>query len=105
MDRILAGRQILSSGPGAVLVKGGHLLEDRGCDLLVTPDGCQRFSGEWIETRNTHGTGCTYSAAIATQLARGLPLAEAIGVARAYLTEAIRHGPNRQVVRVSELGR
>ena len=75
-----------------MLVKGGHLEERPGTDVLVTADGCQVFGGEFIETRSTHGTGCTYSAAIATQLALGHPLAEAIRRAKAYLTEAIRYG-------------
>ena len=87
-----AGRQLLQDGPGAVLIKGGHLLTDRATDILVTPDGVEVFPGEWIDTKHTHGTGCTYSAAIATHLARGRSLSEAVGVSKAYVTEAIRNG-------------
>ncbi len=91
-DAAEAGRRILALGPRAVLVKGGHLEESPGTDVLVTADGREVFGGEFIKTRSTHGTGCTFSAAIATQLALGHPLATAIGHAKAYLTEAIRHG-------------
>jgi len=87
-----AGRRILETGAAAVLVKGGHLGERPGTDVLVTPEGVRHFPGEWHDTPHTHGTGCTYSAAIATQLARGRPLAEAIALAKEFLTEAIRGG-------------
>jgi hydroxymethylpyrimidine/phosphomethylpyrimidine kinase len=87
-----AGRRILDLGPRAVLVKGGHLAAAPATDTLVTAEGVRTFEGEYIETRNTHGTGCTYSAAIATQLAHGRPLEQAIEMAKAYLTEAIRAG-------------
>lgn len=91
-DAIDAGRRILALGPRAVLVKGGHLEASPGTDVLVGRDGVRTFAGEFIATRNTHGTGCTYSAAIATQLAHGRALMDAIAVAKAYLTEAIRAG-------------
>ncbi len=87
-----AGRRIVERGAPAVLVKGGHLKSRPAADLLVTRSGTQLFEGEFIDTRHTHGTGCTYSAAIATHLARGLPLPQAIGLAKTYVTEAIRHG-------------
>ena len=91
-DAANAGRQILQEGPQAVLIKGGHLLERRATDVLITADGCEEIPGEWIETGNTHGTGCTYSAAIATHLARGCPLSESVRLAKTYVTEAIRSG-------------
>jgi hydroxymethylpyrimidine/phosphomethylpyrimidine kinase len=87
-----AGRRIVAAGATAVLVKGGHLKERRATDVLVTPEGVRVFPGEPIDARHTHGTGCTYSAAIATQLALGRSLEEAIGRAKAYVTEAIRGG-------------
>ena len=61
-------------------------------DLLVTADGARTFPGEWIETRHTHGTGCTFSAAIATHLGAGLPLDESVRRAKTLVTEAIRGG-------------
>ncbi|GMU39380.1 MAG: hydroxymethylpyrimidine/phosphomethylpyrimidine kinase [Chloroflexota bacterium] len=91
-DAAEAGRRILDYGPRAVIVKGGHLEERPGTDVLVTAEGVEVMEGEWIESRNTHGTGCTFSAAIATQLASGHDLPEAVRAAKRYLTEAIRHG-------------
>ncbi|MDO8531267.1 MAG: bifunctional hydroxymethylpyrimidine kinase/phosphomethylpyrimidine kinase [Dehalococcoidia bacterium] len=87
-----AGRRLLDDGPRAVLVKGGHLREGRATDVLVTRRGAHVIPGEWIDTPHTHGTGCTYAAAIATHLARGRTLREAVTLAKAYVTEAIRGG-------------
>jgi len=87
-----AGRRLVAAGAAAVLVKGGHLTEKRATDVLVTSAGVRVFPGEPIEARHTHGTGCTYSAAIATQLAHGRSLEDAIDRAKAYVTEAIRGG-------------
>lgn len=95
-----AARKIYTLGCKAVLVKGGHLLEDRGCDLLF--DGKEIYvlpvppflgvKGTFIDTPHTHGTGCTYSAAIAAHLARGKSLIASVEQAKRYITEAIRHG-------------
>jgi hydroxymethylpyrimidine kinase/phosphomethylpyrimidine kinase len=79
-------------GPAAVLVKGGHLEGAGAVDVLVTPEGVERFEGERIVSTHTHGTGCTYSAAIATGLGRGMPLRAAVGAAKEFITGAIRHG-------------
>jgi hydroxymethylpyrimidine/phosphomethylpyrimidine kinase len=92
-NAIEAGRRILDLGPPAVIMKGGHLEERPGVDVLVTADGEELFEGEYLESRNTHGTGCTFSAAIATHLAAGASVSEAVRAAKRYLTEAIRHGP------------
>ena len=87
-----AGRRLLDLGCGAVLVKGGHFDRARGTDVLVTTAGCDRFATPELASRSTHGTGCTLSAAIATFLARGFELAEAIRAAKRYTTAAIRDG-------------
>ena len=87
-----AGRKLVAAGARAVLVKGGHLEEQRATDILVTREGVRIFPGELVDAVHTHGTGCTYSAAIATQLAHGRPLEDAIVRAKAYVTEAIRGG-------------
>jgi hydroxymethylpyrimidine/phosphomethylpyrimidine kinase len=87
-----AGRRLVAAGARAVLVKGGHLEERPATDVLVTPEGVRIFPGEHVDARHTHGTGCTYSAAIATQLAHGWSLEDAIARAKAYVTEAIRAG-------------
>ena len=77
-----------------VLAKGGHAEADRMIDLLVQPDGTTlHFEGTRIQTRHTHGTGCTLSSAIATYLARGLPLAEAVDRARLFVRSALRAAP------------
>ena len=91
-DAERAGRAIRERGAAAVLVKGGHLEGAPGTDVLVTASGTERFEGEWVETKHTHGTGCTYSAAIATHLALGHPLAEAVRLAKGYLGAALRAG-------------
>jgi hydroxymethylpyrimidine/phosphomethylpyrimidine kinase len=87
-----AGRRLVAAGARAVLIKGGHLEERPATDVLVTPTGVRILPGEHLDARHTHGTGCTYSAAIATQLAHGRSLEEAIARAKAYVTEAIRGG-------------
>jgi hydroxymethylpyrimidine/phosphomethylpyrimidine kinase len=90
VDMERAGRKILDHGPGAVLVKGGHLEGGDATDLLVTSDGVQPFTAERIDTQHTHGTGCVLSAAIAAYLARGDDLLEAVRKGKAFVTEAIR---------------
>jgi len=75
-----------------VLLKGGHFLERPATDLLYDGRFFRMYKGDFIDTNTTHGTGCTYSSAIAAQLALGKPLADAIDAAKAYTTSAIRHG-------------
>ena len=88
-----AARKIMDYGPRAVLVKGGHLEgHPRAVDILFDGEAYSSFEAERIDTPNTHGTGCTYSAAIAAHLAKGKPLEEAIESAKVYITNAIRHG-------------
>ena len=86
-----AARRIHRLGPRHVLVKGGHLKGD-ALDLLFDGQAFIPFRAERIPTPHTHGTGCTYSAAIAAGLARGLHLSEAVGEAKRYVTRAIREG-------------
>lgn len=81
--------RILTLGPKAVLVKGGHGHGPESTDLLVTPDGIRRFSAPRVATKNTHGTGCTLSSAIAALLARGATLEEAVAGGKAYVSAAI----------------
>jgi hydroxymethylpyrimidine/phosphomethylpyrimidine kinase len=77
----------------AVLLKGGHLPGATVTDLLATPDGITAFESPRIETRHTHGTGCTLASAIATGLAQGMPLPAAVARARAYVNAAMRAAP------------
>ncbi len=83
------GEPLPALGAKAVLVKGGHAGGPEAVDILVTPDTEVRLAASWIETKNTHGTGCTLSSAIAAELAKGHPLAEAVRTAKAYLTDAL----------------
>ena len=84
------GRALLALGPKAVLMKGGHAKGSRCVDLLVTGDGAAlRLEAPRQATRNTHGTGCTLSAAIAAGLAKGQDLETAVRAAHGYLQGAI----------------
>jgi hydroxymethylpyrimidine/phosphomethylpyrimidine kinase len=86
-----AARRIHARGPRTVLVKGGHLA-DSATDLLWDGRALTRFPGPRLDSNNTHGTGCTLSAAIAAGLAHGRPLADAVREAKAYVSAAIREG-------------
>lgn len=90
---IAAGRQLLRLGAGAALVKGGHLPGDALVDVLVTPDGVERFTRRRIPTTSTHGTGCTLSAAITAGLARGDSLRDAVAAGLDYVHRAIAAAP------------
>ena len=95
-----AARRIAAMGARYVLVKGGHAPGDP-VDVLFDGHAFQEFAGPRVQTRNTHGTGCTLSAAIAAYLARGAPVEQAVRRAKHYLTVALRtaypighgHGP------------
>ena len=89
-----AAAAIHAMGPGAVLVKGGHV-DETGDAVDVLYDGKRMhvFRAPRIATQNTHGTGCTYASAIAANLARGFSLKESVARAKRYVTEAIRHAP------------
>jgi len=87
-----AARRISALGAQAVLVKGGHLSGD-AVDVLYWQGQCRSFAAQRIATRNTHGTGCTYSAAITAELARGRALPEAVALAKKFITLAIQSSP------------
>jgi len=86
-----AARRIHDLGPRAVVIKGGHASGDEVVDLLFDGQRFLEFRTPRIETRNTHGTGCTFASAIAAYLALGLSLAEATERAQVYVAGAIRH--------------
>jgi hydroxymethylpyrimidine/phosphomethylpyrimidine kinase len=92
-DMRIAAAVLLALGVPAVLLKGGHLAGDELVDLLATPDGIEAFSAPRIQTRNTHGTGCTTASAVASGLARGLSLRDSVLRARAYVRAAIASAP------------
>lgn len=90
----LAADVLLAQGASAVLLKGGHLPSDTIVDLLRTADGEQFvFEGQRIDTRHTHGTGCTLASAIAQGIAEGLRLSDAVARARDYVERAIAAAP------------
>ncbi|HZD18069.1 MAG TPA: bifunctional hydroxymethylpyrimidine kinase/phosphomethylpyrimidine kinase [Actinomycetota bacterium] len=87
-----AAEAIAAMGPRAVLVKGGHLEGSAGADdVLFDGQAMTWIDGERIATVHTHGTGCVLSSAIAAHLARGEALVDAVGLGKAFVTEAIRH--------------
>ena len=92
-DMKAAAETLLAFGPGAVLVKGGHMEGDRLCDVLLDADGFHTYETDRIDTPHTHGTGCTLASAIATGIAQGLSLPDAVGRAQSYVVEAIRTAP------------
>ena len=87
-----AAKRLVEMGSAAALVKGGHAAGDP-VDVLFTGQEWHEFPAKRIETRHTHGTGCTYSAAITAELARGTPLCQAVARAKAYITRAIETNP------------
>jgi hydroxymethylpyrimidine/phosphomethylpyrimidine kinase len=86
--RVQAER-LLAAGARAVLIKGGHGAGAEAVDILIEPTRMTRFATARIDTKNTHGTGCTLSSAIAAGLAKGLDLVTAVREAKAYVTRAI----------------
>jgi len=84
-----AAEAIVATGIKAVLVKGGHATE-KATDVYYDGTTMELLVGEVVETRNTHGTGCTLSSAITAYLARGLPLLDAVRQAKSYLTGALQ---------------
>ena len=85
-----AARRIHGYGPRFVLIKGGHRCDD-AADLLYDGNSMLWFNAKRIDTKNTHGTGCTFSSAIAANLALGKPVEKAVEEAKAYVTMAIEH--------------
>jgi hydroxymethylpyrimidine/phosphomethylpyrimidine kinase len=94
-DMELAAAELLAMGARAVLLKGGHLPGDTVMDLLVTAEGGNHWmQAPRIPSANTHGTGCTLSSAIASGLALGMRLQEAVDMARAFVRSAMLAGAN-----------
>ncbi|MEO6054523.1 MAG: bifunctional hydroxymethylpyrimidine kinase/phosphomethylpyrimidine kinase [Chthoniobacterales bacterium] len=85
-----AGRSLREKYKCAFLLKGGHLRSSIATDVLLSRNLERSFSAPFIKNVHTHGTGCTYSAAIAANLAKKMPLPEAVGSAKKYITRAIK---------------
>ena len=92
-DMLTAAEIILRKNKCGVLLKGGHL-ENTAADLLYTRDGYEWFEGMRINNPNTHGTGCTLSSAIASNLAKGKGIKDSVKLAKEYVTGAIEDGLN-----------
>ena len=86
-----AALEIIKLGAKKVVVKGGHLEEDRATDILFDGREFKRLQSRWVKTNNTHGTGCTFSSAIAANIALGKHFFEAVTLAKTYITGAIEH--------------
>lgn len=82
-----AGQKLVEMGARAVVVTGGHM--EKPIDVLCEGSEVETFGGDHVKSPNTHGSGCTFSSAIAAQLASGLQLREAVILAKAYVTKAI----------------
>jgi hydroxymethylpyrimidine/phosphomethylpyrimidine kinase len=93
-DRRDAARVIAALGPRYVIVKGGHGSTPEIVDLLYDGRDFVEFRVERVAGRNTHGTGCTFAAALTAHLALGRPLDKAVPLAQRYVAEAIRHAPD-----------
>jgi hydroxymethylpyrimidine/phosphomethylpyrimidine kinase len=85
-----AARKIVERGAKAVIVKGGHM--EKPVDVLFDGTEMFTFGGDQVKTLNTHGSGCTFASAIASQLATGRALREAVLLAKTYVQKAIEHG-------------
>ena len=96
-----AAREIVALGPRAVVMKGGHAAGDVVVDILFDGVSFREYAAPRVDTRSTHGTGCTFASAIAAGLAQGLSVEEAVAQAKEYVTAALRkakpigggHGP------------
>jgi hydroxymethylpyrimidine/phosphomethylpyrimidine kinase len=90
---VAAADRLLRLGPAAVLLKGGHMKGETVADLLVTRNGAEIFERKRIDTRHTHGTGCTLASAVAAGLAQGMALREAVLLAGDFVQAAIAGAP------------
>jgi hydroxymethylpyrimidine/phosphomethylpyrimidine kinase len=88
-----AARALRDTGAAAVLIKGGHLTGGEAVDVFYDGTDFMRLAAPRIDTPHTHGTGCTYSAAVVALLARGEPLGQAIRQAKDFITRAIANAP------------
>jgi len=89
-----AAEKIIELGPEAVVVKGGHILQREGMavDILLHGGGFTLLEAERYDTKDTHGTGCSFSSAVAAELAKGKSIPEAVGVAKQFVNRGIRFG-------------
>ena len=94
IDYMAVAQVLFDNVRGSVLLKGGHRSDGKGTDILITPEGGTIIKGEIIESTNNHGTGCTLSSAIASNLAKGMDMITSVRLAKQYVEEALRDGLN-----------
>lgn len=94
IDYMAVAQVLFDNIRGSVLLKGGHRSDGKGTDILITPEGGTIIKGEIIESTNNHGTGCTLSSAIASNLAKGKDMITSVRLAKQYVEEALRDGLN-----------
>ena len=92
-DMKSAAEELKAMGPAAVVLKGGHMKGNALSDVLLDDDGFHIFETQRVETAHTHGTGCTLASSIATGIAQGMSLPDAVGRAQAYVVAAIKGAP------------
>uniref|UniRef100_A0A7C5LDQ9 Bifunctional hydroxymethylpyrimidine kinase/phosphomethylpyrimidine kinase n=1 Tax=Caldiarchaeum subterraneum TaxID=311458 RepID=A0A7C5LDQ9_CALS0 len=111
-DMVSAAEKLAAKGPKAVVVKGGHLPGVKSVDILLYAGNTYMYESEKIETKNTHGTGCCFASAIASNLAKGYRIPQAVRMAQRFVVEAVRrglplgrgHGPIHPTGRIYENG-
>ena len=94
IDYMAVAQVLFDNIRGSVLLKGGHRSDGKGTDILITPEGETIIKGEIIKSTNNHGTGCTLSSAIASNLAKGMDMITSVRSAKQYVEEALRDGLN-----------
>ncbi len=95
-QREKAFEYLKNTNTSSVLFKGGHSTEKQAVDYLYTADACYDFASPWIATTHTHGTGCFYSSAIATNLAKGFTLYKSVSFAKAFLYQSLQNSSSLQ---------
>ncbi|MEM4280622.1 MAG: bifunctional hydroxymethylpyrimidine kinase/phosphomethylpyrimidine kinase [Candidatus Caldarchaeum sp.] len=91
-DMVSAAEKLAAKGPEAVVVKGGHLMGAKSVDVLLYAENTYMFDSDKVETRNTHGTGCSFASAIAANLAKGHKIPHAVRMAQRFVVEAVKRG-------------
>jgi len=91
-DMVAAAERLAVMGPAAVVVKGGHLKGHKTVDVLLYMEKVFQFEVDRVDTKNTHGTGCTFASAIAANLAKGYKIPQAVKLAQKFVTEAVLRG-------------
>jgi len=93
-DMKQAAEAMIELGPKGAVIKGGHMEADSAIDVLYNGEIFKEISSSWVDTKNTHGTGCTFSSALAANMALGRDFFESASIAKRYITSAIAQAPS-----------